>query len=250
MRDGCLQEAHERFGTSRISEGNRLRNRTLNGGGEPALIVDGLNLYGPGDRVIFEEAGLIVQRGERVHLHGLNGAGKSTLLRCMVGFQKAEARELRIVGIHNPRPERLVGKVGMLFQNPEKQLFADSVHEEVSYCMKRLPLSSQQREQYVRDSLKQCGISHLAERSPLTLSYGEQHRVALASVIASQPDLLLLDEPFSGLDYEMREAVLDLLSRLNTSFDMSILFASHDPPLDPQWADRQLILKEGKIENA
>ena len=116
--------------------------------------------------------------------------------------------------------------------------------------MKRLNTERGKIQDRVMDSLAHCGISYLAERSPLTLSYGEKHRVALASVIAARPDLLLLDEPFSGLDFNNRTRMLDLLSAYSRDRGASVLIVSHDPLPDPSWADRSLILANGKITDA
>jgi energy-coupling factor transport system ATP-binding protein len=96
-------------------------------------------------------------------------------------------------------------------------------------------------------TLALCDVSDLSERPPLTLSFGQQHRVALASVIAPGPDVLLLDEPFAGLDLAQRHRILRILSELRQRCGTTTLIASHDLLPDPHWADRVLNLQEGKI---
>lgn len=99
----------------------------------------------------------------------------------------------------------------------------------------------------VVETLTLCDVSDLSERPPLTLSFGEQHRVALASVIAPGPEVLLLDEPFAGLDLAQRYRILHILSELRQQYGTTVLIASHDLLPDPRWADRTLNLEGGKI---
>jgi energy-coupling factor transport system ATP-binding protein len=99
----------------------------------------------------------------------------------------------------------------------------------------------------VMEALSLCQIDLLAHRSPLTLSFGEQHRVALASVLAIQPEVLLLDEPFSGLDFMQRQRILCILSELRERFDTTVIIVSHDHLCDPLWADRILTMEQGSI---
>ena len=102
--------------------------------------------------------------------------------------------------------------------------------------------------QRVMEALSLCSADHLVSRSPLTLSFGEQHRVALASVLAPQPELLLLDEPFAGLDFPQRYKILGILSALRERCGTTVVIVSHDRLPDPLWADRVLILEHGAIE--
>jgi energy-coupling factor transport system ATP-binding protein len=215
--------------------------------GMPHLEVLGLGLSFPQTGVVLKELQLQVQRGERVHIRGCNGAGKSSLLRCLAGLETPDCGTMALAGLHNPRPEKLPGKVGVLFQNPARQLFAESVRDEVAFTLRRTGRSGKETEQLIAQTLEFCGIAHLARRVPLTLSFGEQHRVALAAVLAPQPGLLLLDEPFAGLDFPQRFALLDILGQLPGSYGTSVLIASHDDLPDPRWADRTFELREGTL---
>lgn len=185
--------------------------------------------------------------GERVHLYGRNGAGKSTLLRCLAGLEQPDSGTVSLAGIGKPRPERLSGKVGVLFQNPVRQLFAESVAAEVAFTLQRLGYRPTEVDRLVAEALAVCGITHLAERAPLTLSFGEQHRVALAAVMAPRPGLLLLDEPFAGLDWPQRLSLLAILAALPERYGTTVLIASHDGLPDSQWPDRTLQLAGGKL---
>ncbi len=211
------------------------------------IAVQGLCLSYPETGAALTEVNLKVRRGERVHLFGSNGAGKSSLLRCLAGLERPDSGTVELAGITNPRPEHLPGKVGVLFQNPSRQLFAESVHEEVAFSLRRLGYSRHETERVVAEALGLCGIGHLAERAPLTLSFGEQHRVALAAVVAPKPVVLLLDEPFAGLDFPQRLALLDILAEMPARYGTTVLIASHDELPDHNWADRTLNLNGGLL---
>lgn len=212
-----------------------------------AISVQGLCLSYPETGRALQQVDLQVMPGERIHLFGSNGAGKSSLLRCLAGLENTDSGSVKIAGIAAPRPEQLPGKVGLLFQNPTRQLFAESVYEEVAFSLRRLGIPGPDIDRGVTETLKLCGIGHLAERAPLTLSFGEQHRVALAAIIAPRPGVLLLDEPFAGLDFLQRLTLLAILAEMPGRYGTTILIASHDDLPDDGWADRNLLLKEGAL---
>ncbi|MCM0080446.1 energy-coupling factor ABC transporter ATP-binding protein [Geomonas sp. Red32] len=229
---------------------NRSFPARLEHGGAPVLTVRGLHLGYPETGAVLNGVDLTVGEGERVHLLGDNGAGKSTLFRALCGLARPDLGTVELAGIGKPVPERLAGKVGVLFQNPTRQLFAESVQEEVSFTLKREGRPLREIDGLVAEALAHCRIAHLAGRTPLTLSFGEQHRVALASVLAGRPRLLLLDEPFAGLDMAQRGELLEILGELPARFGTSVLIASHDRLPVPGWADRELILKDGRVTDA
>ena len=215
--------------------------------GPSAIVVENLHLSGPNGTKTFNGVSMRIQQGELVHLFGQNGAGKSTLLKCIAGLVTPDSGSVQVAGLKTPRPDRLLGKVGFLFQNPQRQIFEDTVYEEVAFSLRRIELSEGEIHRRVVEALTLCNAYELFDRPPLTLSFGEQHRVALASVIAPRPEVLLLDEPFAGLDLAQRHQILHILSEMRQSYGTTVLIASHDRLLDPQWADRILNLEEGKI---
>jgi energy-coupling factor transport system ATP-binding protein len=215
-----------------------------------AIDVGDLCLSYPETGLVLNQVNLTVLRGERIHLFGSNGAGKSSLLRCLTGLETPDSGMVELAGCANPRPEQMPGKVGVLFQNPSRQLFAESVSEEVAFTVIRMGSSRQETERIVAEALSLCGIGHLAERTPLTLSFGEQHRVALAAIIAPHPGVLLLDEPFAGLDFPQRLALLDILAKMPDKYGTTIVIASHDELPDRNWADRTLTLHGGRLDEA
>jgi energy-coupling factor transport system ATP-binding protein len=147
-------------------------------------------------------------------------------------------------------PPAALGRVALLFQSPERNLFERSVAEELAFTLRRTGVRGARLEERVARLLERCGLAHLRERSPLRLSFGEQHRVALASLLAPRPDLLLLDEPFAGLDAESRGRVLELLDAEQREAGFAVLIASHDPLPAPGWAHRELALRQGVLQRA
>ena len=213
----------------------------------PDVKIDRLRLSYPGTGVVFENISFSIFPGERVHLFGRNGCGKSTLLGCLAGAVPADSGSVRVAGVEVNGTAGLFGKVGFLFQNPQRQLFENTVYEEVAFSLKRLRLSAAEVSDHVMESLQICEAAHLADKLPLSLSFGEQHRVALASVIAPRPEIILLDEPFAGLDIGQRHRLLKILADLSENYGRTIIIASHDPLPDHGWAHRTLTIAGGGI---
>ncbi len=196
---------------------------------------------------VLSDLSMEVRTGERVHILGENGAGKSTLLKVITGLLRPDSGEVDVLSKSRPKPEQLKGRIGLLLQNPVRQLFENTVYEEVAFSLKRQGLSAAETEKRATNALALCGLLHLRGRSPFNLSYGEKHRVTLASVMAIEPQVLLLDEPFSGLDFEFRRRVLDILWAFGKQHGCAIVITSHDPLIDPCWADRSFLLNEGRL---
>jgi len=201
----------------------------------------------PGSGNILSEISFEIRKAELVHLFGENGCGKSTLLKTAAGAIQPDSGNLIVSGKKEPKAGELLGTVALLFQNPQRQLFEDTVQDEVAFTLKRLKLSDAETDRRVESALVLSEAFHLRDRLPLTLSFGEQHRVALASVIAPEPQLLLLDEPFAGLDPLQRLRLLKILARLRQEKGTAIVIASHDPLPDPAWADRSITMQNGRI---
>ena len=217
---------------------------------KPLLSMKGLFFSGGNGRNLFDDLNLNLFAGRLVFIYGENGVGKSTLLKCMAGLIRPEAGSIKMAGVGLPRSDRLFGKMGFLFQNPERQLFEDTVWDEVGFSLKRMGLAARDMKTRVAEALEIFRVDHLKDHSPLTLSFGEQHRVALASVMAARPEILVLDEPFAGLDFTRRKDILKTLSLLRKSRGTTVVIASHEFLPDETWADETFVLKEGRIEKA
>jgi len=192
---------------------------------------------------VWSDVDFNIYPGDMVAVCGKNGSGKTTLMRCLMGAVLPESGEINVFG-QNPAPENLRGRVGFLFQDPSRQLFEDSVFNEVAFQVRRT--GSRQWKEKVNLSLARCGISHLLSCSPHKLSYGQQHLVAMAMVIAGEPELLLLDDPFTGLDLKIFEKMFHLLEQMLKEIKTTVIVTTHHPE-DGLIYDRQLLIREGRI---
>ena len=196
---------------------------------------------GEGD--VLDGLSFSLERGQRAVISGQNGAGKSSLLRCMTGFIKPSEGTV-LVGGAPPEPKRLRETVKYSFQNPQRQFFENTVFDEVAFTLKRMKLKRAEAAERVNETLGMCGISELAGRSPFKLSYGQQHLVALASLLAPEPELLLLDDPFAGLDPERLRFILDLIALVSEKKNTTVVLTSHNAERYPGWADIYLKIEE------
>jgi cobalt/nickel transport system ATP-binding protein len=186
-----------------------------------------------------------VQPGERLALMGANGAGKSTLLLTLIGVIPPLGGEILIDAIP-VKPERLPElrqKAGMVFQNPDDQLFMPTVEDDIAFGLRNYGFDEQIIEARTDAILGQLGISHLKHRMSHKLSGGEKRRVALAGVLVMEPSLLLLDEPASFLDSQSRRTLIKVLDTL----PQTMLIATHDLDLALRLCSRTIFLKEGCI---
>ena len=201
-------------------------------------------------RPVLSDLSIEVRTGERIHILGDNGAGKSTLFKVITGLLRPDSGSVYVLGKSLPKPEHLKGRIGLLLQNPVRQIFENTVFEEVAFSLRRQGLSAAEVEDRTVNALALCDLLHLRGRSPFNLSCGERHRVTLASVMAIRPQVLLLDEPFSGLDFEFRRRVLDILGAFGQQYGCAIVVTSHDHLIDPCWADRSFLMWDGRLTEA
>ena len=205
-----------------------------------------------GKRTVLKDINFDVHEGEVVSIIGSSGSGKSTLLRCINLLEKPTSGEIifhdsDVVSGKIPLV-KLREKVGMVFQYPEYQLFAQTVEKDVGFGLKYSRLSREEKQERVRWALEQMGFSYeeIKDQSPLSLSGGEKRRVAIAGVLATKPELLMLDEPLAGLDPMAREMFLEFLEGL-TGQGVSVVMVSHNVDALAQHAARIIGMKQGKI---
>jgi cobalt/nickel transport system ATP-binding protein len=186
-----------------------------------------------------------IHHGESVAVIGANGAGKSTLLLHLNGYLSATSGDIRIGDYPLTRttlPE-IRRTVGMIFQDPDDQLFMPTVRDDVAFGPHNLGFPADEVEQRVRDALERVGAAHLQNRAPYHLSGGEKKRVAIATVLSMTPDILVLDEPTSGLDPFARRQLMGLLRE----FRHTKIFTSHDLDMVLDLCERTIVLHEGEI---
>lgn len=219
-------------------------------GGTPAVEVRGLAFAYPDGRQALYGVDLVVQPGERVALLGPNGAGKTTLVLHLNGILGPVSGgtgtgTVRIAGLELTR-EHLAGvrqRVGLVFQDPDDQLFMPTVRDDVAFGPANAGLRGEELDARVREALERVGMLEHADRPPHHLSFGQRRRVAVATVLAMRPDVLVLDEPSSNLDPASRRELADIL----TGLDVTVLMVTHDLPYALQLCPRSVLLDDGRV---
>jgi energy-coupling factor transport system ATP-binding protein len=216
---------------------------------EPAISVKELTFSYNGHRAL-DDVSLEVGRGEFVALMGRNGAGKTTLLMHLVGLLKPNQGRVRISSAQSPAGldtrqtpiEEIIRTVGYVPQNPNALLFSDTVREEIAFTRRNHGLPP------VGDAalLEHLGLATHADRYPRDLSVGERQRVAVAAILAAEPQILLLDEPTRGLDYQQKEALVAFL-QAEKARGRTIIMSTHDVELAARCADRVVLLGDGRV---
>lgn len=190
-----------------------------------------------------------VKRGEFVAMLGSNGSGKTTLIKLLVGLLKPRKGNIVIDGkdLDTFSPRDLYQQVGLVLQNPNDQLFAATVGEDVAFGPRNLDLSEAEVENRVTEALKSVSAFELRDRAIHHLSYGEQKRASLAGVLAMHPSILILDEPTAGLDPAGETLMMHLLNRLNREQRITVVLATHSVDMLPLFADRIYVLDRGIV---
>jgi len=189
-----------------------------------------------------------LRRGEALSLLGASGSGKTTLLKVIDGLYKNYRGSILLDGkeIRELKPREIYAKMGLLFQNPEEQLFAETVFEDVSFGPRNMGFKEEEIEKAVKKALELLRLSGFEKRKISNLSFGEKKRVALAGLLAMGQEILLLDEPTLGLDPLLEKEFLELLLSLKKK-GFSFIMATHQVDLVPYFADKVVVLKEGEM---
>ncbi|MFO8007703.1 MAG: ABC transporter ATP-binding protein [Candidatus Brocadiia bacterium] len=206
--------------------------------------ISGLDFTYPDGTHALSEVDLSVSAGERVGLVGPNGAGKSTLLLHLNGLLRGEGQVV-ICGmpVANGRLREVRLKVGMVFQEPDDQLFMPTVFDDVAFGPLNIGLGREEVTRRVEQALEAVDMAHAAQRSSHHLSFGERKRVCVATVLSMQPDVLALDEPTTNLDPRHRRQIIELLEGM----EMTLLVASHDLDAVMDICGRVVLLDEGQV---
>ncbi|CEP68104.1 ABC transporter-like [Moorella glycerini] len=186
-----------------------------------------------------------ITHGESVGIVGANGAGKSTLLMHLAGVLFPDEGEIRIgdVPVTKKTLPLIRQRVGMVFQDPDDQLFMTTVYDDVAFGPRNYKLPEEEVEKRVISSLDTVGILHLKDRPPYKLSGGEKRAAAIATVLAMNPDILVMDEPTSSLDPKSRRRLIRLLQ----SFTHTKIIATHDLDMVFELCERTIVLKDGRV---
>jgi cobalt/nickel transport system ATP-binding protein len=214
----------------------------------PSLDITGLAFaYPDGNQALFG-VNLKVEKGERVALLGPNGAGKTTLVMHLNGIHAAQRGTVSIAGeqidaTDKESLKKIRARVGIVFQDPDDQLFMPTVREDIAFGPYNMGFRGSELDQIVNDALTQVGMLDFADRAPHHLSFGQRRRVAVAGVLAMKPEILVLDEPSSNLDPASRRELATILK----SLDITIFMVTHDLPYALELCERAVVLSGGLI---
>ena len=207
--------------------------------------VRNLHFSYPDGHEALKDISFTIVHGESVGIIGVNGAGKSTILMLLMGILFPDSGEVLIGDVHLTKKTlpMIRQRVGMVFQNPDDQLFMTNIYDDVAFGPRNYKLDEKEVESRVMGALELVGISELKNRAPFRLSGGEKRAASIACVLSMQPDILIMDEPTSALDPKARRRVIGLLN----SFTHTKIITSHDLDLVLETCQRVIVVKNGKI---
>jgi len=211
-----------------------------------AIEIAGIHFRYPDGTCALKGISFEVKAGARVALLGPNGAGKSTLLLHLNGINLPQKGKIRVFDqeVSKDTEHEIRQKVGLVFQDPDDQVFATTVYDDVAFGPLNLGLSKPETESRVIDALQAVGMWELREKAPHHLSFGQKKRVAIAGVLAMDPGIMVLDEPAAYLDPGGQEMLMSILGDFHKR-GQTLIIATHDIDMAAEWADSVIIIKDG-----
>ena len=207
----------------------------------------------PFEKTALHGVSLQIEKGEFVAVIGHTGSGKSTLVQHLSGLLHPDKGSVTVDGVNlnakNAAAKKARNSVGMVFQYPEHQIFAEAVYEDIAFGPRNKDLGPDEVDRAVRDAMAFVGLDFdsFAKRSPFRLSGGQMRRVAIAGVIAMEPDYLILDEPSAGLDPRSRDAVFKEVMALYKKRGIAVILVTHNMEEAARYASRLLVISGGQI---
>lgn len=207
----------------------------------------------PFEKIALENITFTIYEGEFVGIVGATGSGKSTLIQHFNGLVKLQSGELKILDVdlrqRKPDLKKLRKGIGMLFQYPEYQLFADTVLDDVMFGPLNFGMSKEEALKSAEKAIRMVGLDFedIKSRSPLEISGGQKRRAAIAGVLAYNPQILVLDEPTAGLDPIGKREMLRLITKLKNDYDKTIIMVSHNMDEIAQYTNRVIVLNDGAL---
>lgn len=210
--------------------------------------VDGIRFSYPSGVEALKGVSLKIADGEFVAIMGQNGAGKTTLVKHFNGLLKPSQGRVLVDGTDTTKTSvaKLARNVGFVFQNPDHQLFCETVEEEIAFALRNFGFKEDVIEKRITWALNLLSLSQYRKTSPFMLSGGERKRVALASVLAWDPRILILDEPTIGQDHEQKEKLRQFILQMRTQ-DKTIIMVTHDVEFVAECNPRVLLMLDGEI---
>lgn len=192
------------------------------------------------------DVSLSIRRGEFVAIAGRNGSGKTTLTKLLMSLLKPTTGQILLDDKETKKfsPADMARHIGYVFQNPDRQMFRDTVQDEVAYGPEMLGFSPENIQAATQEAMQMAGVTELAQRYPRTLPKSQKQRVAIASALAMRPDFLILDEPTSGQDAVAREHFMRLMADFHRS-GKTIILVTHDMDCLVRYAERVVVMDQG-----
>ena len=222
-----------------------------------SIVIENLtHIYQPNtpfETVALSNINIVIEKGEFVGLIGHTGSGKSTLIQHLNGLLKPTSGKIIINDLDitqkDIKMQEIRKKVGLVFQYPEHQLFEETVYKDVAFGPLNLGLTEKEVEARVKRAIGLVGLSYdeVKDRSPFELSGGQKRRIAIAGVIAMEPDILILDEPTAGLDPKGRDEILSMIKKMHEKYKLTIILVSHNMEDIAKLADRIIVMHKGTI---
>jgi energy-coupling factor transport system ATP-binding protein len=212
------------------------------------ILVEGVSFKYPSGVEALKGVSLTVKDGEFIAIMGQNGAGKTTLVKHFNGLLKPSSGTIRVDGVETTKTTiaSLSKTVGFVFQNPDHQLFSETVEQEIAFALKNFGFEEAVVEKQITWALNLLSLEQYRKTSPFMLSGGERKRVALASVLAWDPQILILDEPTIGQDHEQKEKLRQFILQLQTQ-GKTVVIVTHDVEFVAECNPRVILMNEGKI---
>ena len=200
------------------------------------------------ERQVLSDVSFTVCRGEKIAIIGKNGAGKSTMAKLLCGIIRPVSGSIMVQGVNYlPLTIKEIGrKIGYVMQNPNQMLVKDMIRDEVELALILNDFSREEIDRRVEKTLKMCDLYSMRNWPVSVLSYGQRKRVTIASILALEPEVIILDEPTAGQDYQRYSEIMGFLETLNREYHITILFITHDMHLAIEYTDRAIVFADGK----
>ncbi|HIQ03920.1 MAG TPA: energy-coupling factor transporter ATPase [Desulfurococcales archaeon] len=215
---------------------------------EPIIKVENVYYRYPPNIWALKGVSLNIYKQEFIALLGQNGSGKTTLAKHLNGLLVPTRGRVLVKGIDTRKLSvaKIARIVGYVFQNPEHQIFAKNIYEEIAFGLRNIGVPEEEIEDRVREALEEVDLRKPLDTNPHFLSTGEKHRLAIASVLAMKPEVIILDEPTTGLDYKRIKQLMEIIYNLYKK-GHTIILITHDMALAAEYCERAIILHNGRI---
>lgn len=215
---------------------------------EPVIVAEAVRFVYPSGREALSGVDIVINSNEFVAIVGQNGAGKTTLLKTFLGLLKPTSGRVLVKGVDTREASvsEMATRVGLVLQNPDHQLFAQTVLEEVSFGPVNLGLAAEEVHERARAALEQVGMWHLRDAYPPSLSKGDRAKVVIASVLAMRPEIIILDEPTTGQDYLGCCQIMQIAQQLHGQ-GHTIVMVTHNMALVCEYAHRTIVMAQGRV---